>query len=143
VRCFGFLEPVVTPVLRPASVGTWARPIAVPLDRCAELLGVDLATVQELATTVEPYIRVDGTKAGALCSLSASSGPRRTASAEAATSTADEPRPSMHEPSRAPAGRASLLILTNDSSPRPSRSSWWGHAERDPERLLWAAGRVP
>jgi hypothetical protein len=33
-------------------VGTWhdpnlARPIAAPLERCAELLGVDLATIQE------------------------------------------------------------------------------------------------
>ena len=37
------------------------RPIAAPLDRCAELLGIDLATVRELASNVEPYIRVDGT----------------------------------------------------------------------------------
>jgi hypothetical protein len=32
------------------------RPIAAPLERCAELLGVDLATVRELAAKVEPYI---------------------------------------------------------------------------------------
>jgi hypothetical protein len=55
-------------------VGTWhdpdlGRPIAVPLDQCAELLGVDLATVQELATNVEPYIRVDGTKVWSLMQL--------------------------------------------------------------------------
>jgi hypothetical protein len=55
-------------------VGTWhdpdpGRPIAAPLDRCAELLGVDLATVQELATNVEPYIRVDGTKVWSLMQL--------------------------------------------------------------------------
>jgi hypothetical protein len=47
-------------------VGTWhdpdpGRPIAAPLQRCAELLGVDLATVRELAAKVEPYIRTDGT----------------------------------------------------------------------------------
>jgi hypothetical protein len=30
------------------------RPIAAPLQRCAELLGVDLATVRELAANVEP-----------------------------------------------------------------------------------------
>ena len=41
---------------------TWARPIAAPLDQCAELLGVDLATVRELATNVEPYLRADGTR---------------------------------------------------------------------------------
>jgi hypothetical protein len=55
-------------------VGTWhdpnlGRPIAAPLDQCAELLGVDLATVQELATNVEPYIRVDGTKVWSLMQL--------------------------------------------------------------------------
>jgi hypothetical protein len=39
-------------------VGTWhdpdlGRPIAAPLERCAELLGVDLATVRELAANVD------------------------------------------------------------------------------------------
>jgi len=38
------------------------RPIAAPLERCAELLGVDLATVRELAANVKPYIRADGTR---------------------------------------------------------------------------------
>jgi hypothetical protein len=33
------------------------RPIAAPLERCAELLGVDLATIRELAANVEPYVR--------------------------------------------------------------------------------------
>jgi hypothetical protein len=51
-------------------VGTWhdldvGRPIAAPLERCAELLGVDLATVRELAAKVEPYLRADGTGSGA------------------------------------------------------------------------------
>jgi hypothetical protein len=36
------------------------RPIAAPLERCAELLGIDLATVRELAANVEPYICADG-----------------------------------------------------------------------------------
>jgi hypothetical protein len=49
------------------AVGTWqdpdlGRPIAAPLERCAQLLGVDLATVRELAAKVEPYIRADGTR---------------------------------------------------------------------------------
>jgi hypothetical protein len=48
-------------------VGTWhdpdlGRPIAAPLRRCAQLLGVDLATVRELATTLQPYLRADGTR---------------------------------------------------------------------------------
>jgi len=51
-------------------VGTWhdpdpGQPIAAPLEQCAELLGVDLTTIGELATTVEPYLRVDGTRSGA------------------------------------------------------------------------------
>jgi hypothetical protein len=48
-------------------VGTWeandpayARPIAAPLERCAELLGVDLAAITEAATHVQPYVRVRG-----------------------------------------------------------------------------------
>jgi hypothetical protein len=55
-------------------VGTWhdpdvGRPIAAPLQQCAELLGVDLATIRELAANVEPYIRVDGTKVWSLMQL--------------------------------------------------------------------------
>jgi hypothetical protein len=57
-------------------VGTWhdpdpdlGRPIAAPLARCAELLGVDLATVQETAANVEPYIRADGIKVWSLMQL--------------------------------------------------------------------------
>jgi hypothetical protein len=55
-------------------VGTWhdpdlGRPIAAPLERCAELLGVDLATIQEAAANVEPYIRADGTRIWSLMRL--------------------------------------------------------------------------
>jgi hypothetical protein len=57
-------------------VGTWealdpaySRPIAAPLERCAELLGVDLATIQRAGAEVEPYIRVDGTKVWSLMQL--------------------------------------------------------------------------
>jgi hypothetical protein len=55
-------------------VGTWhdpdlGRPIAAPLERCAELLSVDLATVCELAAKVEPYVRVDGTRVWSLMQL--------------------------------------------------------------------------
>jgi hypothetical protein len=63
-----------TCVRYPVPVGTWhdpdlGRPIAAPLERCAELLGVDLATAHELAANVEPYIRVDGTKVWSLMQL--------------------------------------------------------------------------
>ena len=55
-------------------MGTWhdphvGRPIAAPLERCAELLGVDLATVRELAARVEPYLRADGTRIWSLMQL--------------------------------------------------------------------------
>jgi methionyl-tRNA synthetase len=55
-------------------VGTWydpelGRPIAAPLERCAELLGVDLATIRTLAAHVEPYLRVDATKIWSLMQL--------------------------------------------------------------------------
>jgi hypothetical protein len=57
-------------------VGTWeaddpaySRPSAAPLERCAELLGVDLATVLRAALHVEPYARVDGTKIWSLMQL--------------------------------------------------------------------------
>jgi hypothetical protein len=46
-------------------VGTWeaedpacSRPIAAPLERCAELPGVDLTTIRRAAADVEPYVRV-------------------------------------------------------------------------------------
>jgi hypothetical protein len=55
-------------------VGTWhdldlGRPIAAPLQRCAELLGVDLATIGEAAANVEPYVRADGTRLWSLTQL--------------------------------------------------------------------------
>ena len=55
-------------------MGTWhdldlGRPIAAPLERCAELLGVDLVTLRELAAEVEPYIRADGTRIWSLMQL--------------------------------------------------------------------------
>jgi hypothetical protein len=52
-----------------AHDATFNRPLAAPLDRCAELLGVDLATLRTVAAEVEPYIRVDGTKVYSLMQL--------------------------------------------------------------------------
>jgi hypothetical protein len=40
-----------------------------PLERCAELLGVELAAVAAAAAHVEPYLRVDGTKIWSLTQL--------------------------------------------------------------------------
>jgi hypothetical protein len=45
------------------------RPIAAPLEQCAQLLGVDLATVHKLAAKVEPYLRADGTRIWSLTQL--------------------------------------------------------------------------
>jgi hypothetical protein len=60
--------------LAAGPVGTWhdpdlGRPIAAPLERCAELLGVDLATVREAAANIEPYVRADGTRVWSLMQL--------------------------------------------------------------------------
>jgi hypothetical protein len=59
-----------------AGMRTWevhdpdlSRPLAAPLDRCAELLGVDLATVRRAAATVDPYVRADGAKVWSLLQL--------------------------------------------------------------------------
>jgi hypothetical protein len=49
----------------------FGRPVAAPLEQCAELLGVDLATVREVAANVEPYIRADGTRIWSLTQLEA------------------------------------------------------------------------
>jgi len=46
-----------------------SRPIAAPLECCAELLGVDLATVMWAAEQVEPYLRADGTPVWSLMQL--------------------------------------------------------------------------
>jgi hypothetical protein len=48
---------------------TLTRPMAAPLEQCAELLGVDLDAIQEAAAHVEPYVRVDGTKVWSLMQL--------------------------------------------------------------------------
>jgi hypothetical protein len=45
------------------------RPIAAPLERCAQLLGVDPATIREAAANIEPYLRVDGTRIWSLMQL--------------------------------------------------------------------------
>jgi len=55
-------------------VGTWhdpelGRPIAAPLERCADLLGVDLAAICAAAANIEPYLRADGTRIWSLTLL--------------------------------------------------------------------------
>src|SRR5829696_1033664 len=69
-----FPIPARTCVRYSDPVGTWhdldlGRPIAAPLEQCAELLNVDLDTVRELAATVEPYLRADGTRIWSLMQL--------------------------------------------------------------------------
>jgi hypothetical protein len=48
---------------------TFACPVAAPLERCAEILGVDLATVRQVAARIEPYVRVDGARVWSLMQL--------------------------------------------------------------------------
>jgi hypothetical protein len=74
------------------------------------LLGVDLGTVGELADSVEPYVRVDGTKVWSLMQLERQL--RRSADGEAATSTADGPRPPTRKrcPPRSPTFGTTIRI---------------------------------
>lgn len=46
-------------------------PVAAPLERCAALLGADLAALQRAAERVEPYVRVDGALVWSLALLEA------------------------------------------------------------------------
>jgi len=55
-------------------VGIWhdpdlGRPIAAPLEQCAELLGIDLATACEAAAKLEPYVHANGTRIWSLMQL--------------------------------------------------------------------------
>ena len=55
-------------------MGTWhdpdlGRPIAAPLEQCAELLDVDLPTICEAAANIEPYLRADGRSIWSLMQL--------------------------------------------------------------------------
>ena len=55
-------------------MGTWhnpglGRPIAAPLEQCAELLGVDLVSLRQAAAKVEPYLRADGARIWSLTQL--------------------------------------------------------------------------
>ena len=55
-------------------MGTWhdpglGQPTAAPPERCAELLGVDLASLREAAAKVEPYLRADGARIWSLTQL--------------------------------------------------------------------------
>src|SRR5215210_4313733 len=52
-----------------ANGPTFGRPLAAPLEQCAQLLGVDLATLRTVAADVDPYLRVDGTKVWSLMQL--------------------------------------------------------------------------
>ena len=75
-------------------MGTWhdpdvGRPIAAPLQQCAELLGVDLATISELAANIEPCIRADGTRIWSLMQLERQLRPEAYGGDAAATSTVD------------------------------------------------------
>jgi hypothetical protein len=87
-------------------VGTWhdpdvGRPIAAPLERCAELLGVDLAAMRSAAANVEPYLRADGARIWSRTQLERQLGLTPLAGAAAVTWTAADP------------GRRCLAVIAN------------------------------
>jgi hypothetical protein len=65
-RLFATLPSTRTWEARDPDLG---RPIAAPLEQCAELLGVDLATVRAVVAKVEPYVRADGSRIWSLMQL--------------------------------------------------------------------------
>jgi hypothetical protein len=85
---------------READDPAYSRPSAAPLERCAELLGVDLATIQRAAADVEPYIRVDGSKVWSLMQLERRLRPEAYGRVRAATSAVDGARPTTNRSSR-------------------------------------------
>jgi hypothetical protein len=67
-----YLAPASLQLLGNDRAEIWARAetgAIQQLERCAELLGVDLATVREAAANVEPYLRADGTRVWSLMQL--------------------------------------------------------------------------
>jgi hypothetical protein len=111
-------------------VGTWeaddpayARPIAAPLERCAELLGVDLVTITGAATHIEPYVRVDGTKVWSLMQLERQLRPQAYGGSGAATlptAGSEAPTAERHDrqmPSFASSGIDAPTLAAEDCRP--------------------------
>jgi hypothetical protein len=128
-------------------VGTWhnpnlGRPSAAPLEWCAELLGVDLATVCELAAGVEPYVRADGTRIWRLMQLERQLRPEAYGRRRAATWTVGRPRPPMHSQSgvpQAPLGYESLERRSKRYSADPKSAHTlrrWGNTNGQPSGLF-------
>jgi hypothetical protein len=114
-------------------VGTWhdpdlGRPIAAPLERCAELLGIDLATVHALAANVEPYIRADGTRIWSLMQLERQLRPEAYGRAGAATWSADRPGSPTYSQSGMPQALLGYESFEHRSEVfiwlRPGPSTW-------------------
>jgi len=87
-------------------VGTWhdvdvGRPLVAPLEQCAQLLDVDLATVRELAAKVEPYLRADSTRIWSLTQLERQLRPEVYGRRRGGYSTVDERGSSTYRPDKA------------------------------------------
>ena len=88
------------------------------LERCAELLGVDLDTIGEAATHVEPYLRVDGTKVWSLMQLERHLRPDAYGRVQAAISPAADHGHQGREPVTDAAGHCSFCGAPMGPSPR-------------------------
>ena len=126
-------------------MGTWhdpdlGRPIAAPLERCAELLGVDLATVRELAAKVEPYLRADGTRIWSLMQLERQFRPEAYGRRRGGYLDRRQTQPPTHSQSgmpQAPLGYESFEDHSTGCSParnRPIYPGRWLLPHRQPSR---------
>src|SRR6266536_3488074 len=109
-----------------------------PLDRCAELLGVDLSLVCKATSNVEPYVRADGIRVGSRMQLERTlrheaygSSPARRLSHPCAAASADRPRDG--QPRRA-LDTLTPWRLWPPQGPGPTRAS---------SRALWSCSLRP
>jgi hypothetical protein len=124
-------------------VGSWqdpdlGRPIVAPLERCAELLGIDLATVRELAAELEPYVRADGTRIWSLMQLERQLRPEAYGRRRGGYVDRRSDLAPTHSWSGAP---RRLLVMSRLStvSVRALRSKGWGLTRHEP----FPTGRRP
>ena len=115
-----------------ANDPTFGRPLAAPLEQCARLLGVDLATLRTVAADVEPYLRVDGTKVWSMMQLERRLRPE----------TYGRVRGGYLSRRRAPAKGAGTALATGTARRRRTPAGWGDTSAGGPAAAAGATGPV-